>query len=164
MLEFKKYLESVKIDINHEIDKLKRNKKNIKSGVFSTLFKRGACGGKSCSRRQPGEVGWSDDQDELEVNKENYKLIKLSPEVSPGSKCYYLTKDEEEFIILEVPINEKNFIEQANLKNYNFYIEKNKIKIFLQINKNLNSKISYNKHTKFKNKIIIEYKIVDTVA
>lgn len=159
MLEFKKYLESIKIDIDNEINKLKRNKRK---NVFDTIFKRGACGGKSCSRRQPGEVGWSDGDDELEINKENYKLIKLTPEISPGAKCYHVIKENEEHVILEIPTNQKNLISQAEIKNYNFYIEKNKNKILFQINKNLNSQIVYNKYTKFNNKIIIEYKVIDT--
>jgi hypothetical protein len=164
MLSFKKYLkEAIKIDLDSELEKLSRNKnKSTKKAVFDTIFKKGACGGKSCSRRQPGETGWDyrDDYNDLMGNKENYKPLKLHPEVSPGAKCYYVEKNNGEFILLEVPFNTKSLIIPADIKNYNFYIEKNKNKIFLQINKDLTNQIKYVKHTKFNNKLIIEYQVI----
>jgi hypothetical protein len=172
MLEFKKYFEEIDINLDYELSKIRRNDRGagrgvlgVGSGIFNTIFKKGACGGKSCSIRSPGEVGWNyDDDDELEVAKKNYKPIKIVPEIVLGLKCYYAIKNAEENIVLEIPIKNKE-ISEAEIKNYNFYIEKNKNQIFTQIwpgRTNLDAQIKYKKHMIFNSKLIIEYQLLST--
>lgn len=142
MLEFKKYLNEIN--------------ENLANALYTSVLKRGACGNKSCSRRQPGEYSWRDE--ESNQNTEDYKIININPPISNNSKLYY--NKNKEYITIEFSLKDNNPIKinYHQINTYNNYIQKNKNEILTQIGKQ-DQIVKYFNYAQYENKLLINFKI-----